>query len=78
MSETNNSPSVIRTVFMSAIGLWLIFIAFSIPIPASDRWMRWVGKIPLVSLGVIILYVEAWLWRSRNLPSSGKENYADD
>lgn len=69
---------VMRTVVMIAIAV--LFLSLPIVIPEPNR-IGWLGMAIVMSPGVLILYVEFWLWRrwcagtDRGVASrSGSEN----
>lgn len=51
---------VMRTVVMIAIAVF--FLSLPIVIPEPNR-IGWLGMAIVMSSGVLILYVEFWLWR---------------
>jgi hypothetical protein len=75
MTPAKIFTSVVRTVLMSAIGIWLIVVALRAPAAGGQHW---ISKAPVVSLGFMILSVEAWLWRYRlRRARSGDESAGD-
>ena len=54
--------SILRTVFMVAIGLFFLTLPFRLP---DNNIGNWIGNSVLVIPGLMILYVEGWLWYHR-------------